>query len=102
MGLLAESFIKSEDPDFHHFNLILEDKFKAYEPGNLENPRYHEAGYDAFLTGVIYAKMFFMLDKEEQERVKNSINTMRCLYSLKLTSADPFIKPVKLKANGYI
>lgn len=102
MGLLAESFINSEDPDFHHFKLILDQKFKAYEPGNLENPRYHEAGYDAFLTGVIYAKMFFMLDKEEQERVKNSINTMRCMYYVKLTSPDPFIKEVKLNTNKHI
>ncbi len=83
-----------EDKDFYHLNITLEEGFKAYEFGNTENARYHEAGYDAFLTGYVYAKTFFALDKEDQLRMKNSVNVLKSLYYLKLDAEDPLYKNV--------
>ena len=83
-----------EDKDFHDIEITLGDKFKAYEVGNLENPRYHEAGYDAFITGLVFTRTFFGLDKEEQEKLKNSVNVLKSLYSLKIDGEDPMYKQV--------
>lgn len=94
LGDLAELCKNKEDPDLHSFDVVLDQEFKAYEFGNLENPRYHEAGYDAFLTGFAFAKMYYALNKEEQSFVQNSINSMRCLYYMKLGGADPMYKEV--------
>ena len=83
-----------EDKDFYDAEIKLGGKFKAYEIGNLENPRYHEAGYDAFVTGLVFTRMFFGLDKQEQEKLKNSVNVMKSLYSLKIDGEDPMYKKV--------
>lgn len=72
----------------------LADEFKAYEVGN-ENARYHEAGYDAYLTGFVFLKMFYALEKQDQEKVKNFVNTMKSFYTLKPDSEqDPMQKEV--------
>jgi len=81
-----------QDKDFFDVNITLEPEFNAYEFGNTENARYHEAGYDAFLTGYVYAKTFFALEKEDQLRVKNSVNALRSLYYLKLDGEDLLYK----------
>jgi len=81
-----------EDKDFYQVKITLEEGFKAYEFGNTENARYHEAGYDAFLTGYVYARTFFALDKEDQLRMKNSVNVLRSLYYLKLDADDLMYK----------
>jgi len=38
-----------------------DDAFKAYAPDS-DNKRYHEAGYDAFITGVTYIKSWKLMD----------------------------------------
>jgi len=39
--------------------------------------------------------MYFVLEKEEQLKVKNVINTMKCMYSLKLGEEDKMLKEVR-------
>ena len=62
--------------------------------GNPEGTRYHEAGYDAFLTGSIFTKMFFALGKDEQMKVENAINTLKCPFYPKLDGEDVLYKEV--------
>lgn len=93
---LSQICIQKEDPDFYNPKVTLADEFKAYEAGNTENARYHEAGYDAYLTGLIFAKMYYALEKEEHLKVKNIINTMRSIYSLKLDQEDFMLKEVSV------
>ena len=43
----------------------------------------HEAGYDAYITGYVYAKMFYALNNKEQEEIENSVNVMKSLTYFK-------------------
>ncbi len=88
LGLITDLCRKPDD-DFDKLEILLDDKFKEYDfQNNKDLGRCHEAGYDSFLTGFVYLKMFGKLSKEEQDLVKNSINSMKSMYYLKLGSED--------------
>lgn len=89
LGVLTQLCLNPEDKDFSDVQIVLDEKFKAYEFGNNSDlSRCHEAGYDAFLTGFAFIKMFFTFDHEKKNWLKNSVNSMKCLYYLKLDTPE--------------
>jgi hypothetical protein len=73
----------SEDKECADVTITLGKEFEAYDPNTPGSKRFHEAGYDAYCTGHAFAKMYYTLDNEEKEKVKNSINTMGSFYHFK-------------------
>ena len=65
--------------------------FESYDMENPENKlHFHEAGFDAYLTGYCFAKMYHKLHSHEVEKVKNSVNVMKSFKFLKFTTElDP-------------
>ena len=89
LSILTELCLNIEDKDFSDIEVVLGEQFKAYDfKNNSDLSRCHEAGYDAFLTGFAFIKMFFALNEEEKLWLKNSVNSMKCLYYLKLDNPD--------------
>jgi len=82
-----------DDTDLSSLNIKLAQGFEDYSFDKTDNLRLHEAGYDAFITGYVYAKMFYGLAPEERAHVVNSVNLMRSAYFFKnglLTHDEPF------------
>ena len=89
LGVLTNLCLNKEDKDFADIQITLAENFKEYDfENNKELSRCHEAGYDAFLTGFAFTKMFFTFNQEEKLYLKNSVNSMKCLYYLKLDSPE--------------
>lgn len=44
--------------------IYTDDKYKSYSP-DADNIRYHEAGYDALITGQVFLKAFPLLTKDQ-------------------------------------
>lgn len=80
-------------------NVKLAEGFEDYDLNAPNNLRLHEAGYDAFITGLVFAKMYHALDPVEQEKVKNAVNVMKSLSYFKhglLNKEEPMFNNVKV------
>jgi len=84
--------IKANDPDFTDIKIKLAPGFESYDMDKPENAtHFHEAGFDAFLTGLCFAKMFYKLHPDEVKKTKNSVNVMKSFKYLKMNEEiDPY------------
>ncbi len=59
-------------------------------PGNkyLETNHYHEAGYDAYITGYCFAKMLNFVKREDLDRHKNRLYAHRAPYSITICGKE--------------
>jgi len=66
--------------------------FESYDMDKPENcNHFHEAGFDAYLTGYCFAKMFYKMGPEDLNKVRNSVNVMKSFKYLKVTEElDPY------------
>lgn len=56
---------------------------------------YHEAGYDAFLTGIFFLTFKNMLgEKDFDKKFLNRLNLMNTYFSLNFDGNDPIISNV--------
>ncbi len=72
--------------------------FDSYDLTNRDS-KFHEAGYDAFITGYVFSKMFNSLNQEEKKFVTNSINVMKSLNYFKngfLNHEEPWFQNVNI------
>jgi len=72
--------------------------FEDYDLRKPDNFKLHEAGYDAFVTGYVYAKMFYALNHQEQKELTNSVNIMKSLTYFKhgsISHEEPWFQNVK-------
>lgn len=60
------------------------------EPGNKysKDDHYHEAGYDAYITGYCFAKMMGYLNKEEFESYMNQLYAHRSPFNMNLSTNE--------------
>lgn len=69
------------------------DVYTVEDPLNLNNsPKYHEAGFDALVTGYVFLKMRSAISLEEFEATKNKLNTMFSLFDVNLGNPKDIIK----------
>lgn len=88
-----------EDKDLAGIEIRLANGFEDYTLETLDNLRLHEAGYDAYITGLVYAKMFYSLEQKEKTKVSNAVNIMKSLYYFKhglLNEEEPMFKEVAI------
>ena len=78
--------------------IALASGFESYDMEKPENKlHFHEAGFDAYLTGYCFAKMYHKLHPHEVEKVRNSVNVMKSFKFLKFTAElDPNFKEVNV------
>ncbi len=96
---LLNMCFNKDDTDLSPMNIKLAEGFEDYSFDKANNLRLHEAGYDAFITGYCYAKMFYGLTPDEQERVANSVNVMKSFHFFKnglVADEEPFFKKVNI------
>jgi len=53
-----------------------------------ENGHYHEAGYDAYITGYCFAKMMGYIDPKEFEKYKNQLYAHRSPFNINLVGRE--------------
>ena len=97
MNEIASLALNKEDPDFYNCELILSERFKDYDLWGTSQTRYHEAGYDAFVTGFIFIRMFYILDENEKNKVQNSIFLTKTIFFIKngnISHWEPWYKEV--------
>jgi poly(A)-specific ribonuclease len=69
------------------------DVYTVEDPLNLNNsPKYHEAGFDALVTGYVFLKMKSAISEEELNSTKNKLNTMFSLFDINLGANKDFKK----------
>jgi hypothetical protein len=86
-----------ENPDFFPVEIYLAENFKEYSLVNSEKKPFHEAGYDAFVTGFVFARLYYALSIEEQSKAKNSIFLTKTVFYFKngnLSHSEPWYKKV--------
>jgi len=80
--------------DFSDVKVKLAPGFEQYDMDKPENAlHFHEAGFDAYLTGYCFAKMFPSIQAQAHElkKIKNSVNVMRNFKYLKVSEEeDPY------------
>ena len=78
--------------DFANIKLVYPEGFTKYDLENItESSAYHEAGFDALLTGYCFLKMFYKLDEQEKKKVHSTVNILKNLHCLKIyEELDPF------------
>lgn len=73
--------------EFAHPTITLPEGFTRYSPGD-KSGAYHEAGYDAYVTGYCYLKMSLMMTKSEHDGLKNCVNLMKSMFTIRLDRQD--------------
>lgn len=59
--------------------------YDAYDMNNTsDNARYHEAGFDSYLTGWVFAKLTNSKPKEILKQCENKLSVFICSYCMVL------------------
>jgi poly(A)-specific ribonuclease len=84
--------IKAKESEFADIKMKLAPGFESYDMERPENAaHFHEAGFDAFLTGYCFAKMFYKLSTEDAKKVKNSVNVLKSFKYMRMQEeTDPY------------
>lgn len=53
-----------------------------------QGEHYHEAGYDAYITGYCYAKILNFLKKEQMDKYKNILYSFKSPFSINLAGKE--------------
>ena len=65
---------------FSKKELVIPEGFEKYNLFNPSEGSYHEAGFDALLTGYVFMKMYYQLDPQTQKSSKNIVYVLKSLH----------------------
>ena len=93
-GKLANKNLEFDIPfgfEGYRLDVLEEEEGKAIELENVQKVRYHEAGYDAFLTGISFLHFEKTLNLKNFEKLfENKLNVMNSFFSLNCGGKDEF------------
>ena len=92
-----------EQKEFFDVEIALDEKFTKYNqnPDNKDKIHvYHEAAYDAYVTGYCFLKMFCKAVEEEDKAFRNRVHIHRCNFFFRHDAEDELCYAVKLLFNS--